>query len=70
MKISDIITVTGITPTRGVVKEITSKKIKVLLNTTTTGVLSTYSLRNDGTFTHVGYSKDNAAFGGYFYLTD
>lgn len=51
----------------GVVKKIKGKKLFVLLRTTTTGALSEYSLRNDGTFVQVGYSKDDAAWGGYFY---
>lgn len=63
--VGERITINGLTKKIGVIKEVTPKKVKVLLDSTTTGVLSEYSLRNDNTFVLVGYSKDDAFYGGY-----
>jgi hypothetical protein len=42
------------------------KRIGVLLDTTTTGHITTFSLRKDGRYVAVGYSMDDASWGGWF----
>lgn len=51
----------------GTIVRIEKKKIYALLDTTTTGRLSEYSLRKDNTFVAVGYSMDDRFFGGSFH---
>ncbi len=53
----------------GTIEELSSKRIKVLLDSTTTGKLSEYSLRKDGTWVQVGWSMNDANYGGWFYDT-
>jgi len=52
---------------RGTIVKIEKKKIYVLMDTTTTGDLSEFSLRKDNTFIGVGYSMDDRFFGGSFH---
>ena len=54
---------------RGTITAIKGKRISVLLDGTTTGYITDFSLRNDGSYVAVGYSKDDACAGGYFYST-
>ena len=57
----------------GTVKRVTDKRVYLLLDSTTTGNLSAYSLRkvdgvsNHCTFVRVGWSYWDADFGGYFF---
>ena len=51
----------------GTITDIKGNKIFALLDSTTTGAISAYSLRNDGTYVAVGWSKDDACWGGYFF---
>jgi hypothetical protein len=51
----------------GTIARIEKKKIYALLDTTTSGRLSEYSLRKDNFFVAVGYSMDDCFWGGFFH---
>ena len=53
--------------TKGEIKAIKGKRLFVLMSTTTTGLLSEFSLRNDNSFILSGWSKEERFWGGYFY---
>ena len=50
----------------GKVIEVKGKRIFALMNKTTTGNISEFSLRNDNTFVTVGWTKDERNWGGWF----
>ena len=50
----------------GTIVEIKGKRIFAIMDATTTGALSGFSLRNDNTFIAIGYSQDDSSWGGWF----
>tara|TARA_R110000822_G_scaffold401_13_gene1827 strand:+ start:365 stop:826 length:462 start_codon:yes stop_codon:yes gene_type:complete len=54
---------------RGTITAIKGKRVSVLMDRTTTGAITDFSLRNDGRYVAVGYSKDEGCDGGYFHST-
>ena len=66
-KVGDRITASRLShDQKGTIVRIEKNKIFALMDTTTTGYLTQYSLRKDNTFVAVGWSMDDRLFGGTF----